>query len=930
MNDGAILRKYGVQTTIPITIYEVDGVDLRTDWTPAAADCEVMKDEGASTQCTNTATDEGSTFSIVLTATEMQAARITLKIVDAATKVFLDTTINIETYGHALAMHAFDLDDNSLNEALIMQVTTIATLASQTSFTLAAGSTDNDAYNGATVMIVDASTGVQKAFGSISDYVGSTKTVTLAQDPGIFVMAVSDKVYVITSDVFAILDRDLTGATHNVLRSMARRMRNIQDFGIYDMASVWVDESGGASSGTTNGEDATVTNRADDLDNAVTIAASVGLDKIHIQSGNSITLTGALNGYDVWGRLYTIALGGQSIAGTTFCWATISGIGTGSNPEFCYSTIGTVTLPPARFMYCSYTGTFTMSTAGAYRFIRGESGVAGANAPIWIKTSGQTITGEWRDYKGSITVTGLESGDVLTICGTLGTITLNGADASVEIRGTYKSIVNNLTGSPTVNLDGAILAADVATILEGLVLQVTTIATLASQTSFTLSAGSADDDAYGGATIIIVDASTGVQKAFGSISSYTGTSKTVTLAQDPGIFTMATSDKVYIVPSDVFAIWDRLLTGGTHNINNSAAKRAREASGKAIDSGTAQAGTVNTITLATGASSMDGAYDPSMIAIVVGTGMGQSRLIFQYDGTTKVAAVDRNWKVNPDNTSEYVIYANPGREHVNEGLAQAGATATITLNALASGTNDSYVGQIIFIRSGTGEDQARIVIAYNGTTKVATVQKDWYATPDNTSGYVMLPMQVETTDEIATAFYEHATAGHTAAGTFGKVFNDMLADTNEIQGKLPTNKFMGSSDGADDDGSINNIKTQTNAIEVDTQNIQGRLPASLVSGKMNADTTAISGSTDAADKAEASFEVIETGAAEAGTLSTTEMTTDLSEATDDHYNGRVIIWTSGVLLRQATNITDYVGATGKLTYSAVTEAPSAADTFVII
>ena len=37
----------------------------------------------------------------------------------------------------------------------------------------------------------------------------------------------------------------------------------------------------------------------------------------------------------------------------------------------------------------------------------------------------------------------------------------------------------------------------------------------------------------------------------------------------------------------------------------------------------------------------------------------------------------------------------------------------------------------------------------------------------------------------------------------------ILGDTNEIQGKLPTNKFMGSSDGADDDGTLNTIATDT-------------------------------------------------------------------------------------------------------------------------
>ena len=118
--------------------------------------------------------------------------------------------------------------------------------------------------------------------------------------------------------------------------------------------------------------------------------------------------------------------------------------------------------------------------------------------------------------------------------------------------------------------------------------------------------------------------------------------------------------------------------------------------------------------------------------------------------------------------------------------------------------------------------------------------------------------------------------------------------------------------------------------QADLDDIQTRLPAALVSGLMSSDVTAISTSTDAADKLEASAETIETGTAQTGTLSTTVMTTDLTEATDDHYIGRIIIWTSGVLLRQATDITDYSGTAGTLTYTAVTEAPSNGDTFVIV
>lgn len=109
MSQSVHLRKYGVQTTIEFELYEIDGVDLRTNWTPAQSDCEIEKNEGGYTICDNTASGT-TTYKIVLTATEMEFARGGLKIVDSATKVFLDKIVYIETYGNASAMHAFDLD----------------------------------------------------------------------------------------------------------------------------------------------------------------------------------------------------------------------------------------------------------------------------------------------------------------------------------------------------------------------------------------------------------------------------------------------------------------------------------------------------------------------------------------------------------------------------------------------------------------------------------------------------------------------------------------------------------------------------------------------------------------------------------------------------------------------------------------------------
>lgn len=88
----------------------------------------------------------------------------------------------------------------------VLARTTIATLTSQTSFTLTAGSTDNDAYNHAIIVVQDANSQIQKCQGVIADYTGSTKTVALVRDPAVFAMAVGDIVTIMAADSEAVWD----------------------------------------------------------------------------------------------------------------------------------------------------------------------------------------------------------------------------------------------------------------------------------------------------------------------------------------------------------------------------------------------------------------------------------------------------------------------------------------------------------------------------------------------------------------------------------------------------------------------------------------------------------------------------------------------------------------------------------------------------
>lgn len=114
------------------------------------------------------------------------------------------------------------------------------------------------------------------------------------------------------------------------------------------------------------------------------------------------------------------------------------------------------------------------------------------------------------------------------------------------------------------------------------------------------------------------------------------------------------------------------------------------------------------------------------------------------------------------------------------------------------------------------------------------------------------------------------------------------------------------------------------------QDIQSRVPAALISGRMDSNMSAIAGNSNSATSLSASASTIVIGAATSTTLSTTQMSTALTEDTDDHFNGRIIIWTSGALKDQATDITDYNGTTKTLTFTATTEAPADSDTFVIV
>ena len=184
--------KPGSTVYIPVNTFDSNDPSASvtaTNW--ANTDCHVHKDGGT----TQRASSAGETLSLNfdgITGNHLLA-------IDTAD----NTTANFYEAGstYHVRIEGVTVDAGTINawigtfslgyEGAILD-TTIATLASQTSFTLEDGSSDNDAYNGSVCIIHDLASAVQIAQGVVTDYVGSTKTVTLGFDPGIFTMAAGD------------------------------------------------------------------------------------------------------------------------------------------------------------------------------------------------------------------------------------------------------------------------------------------------------------------------------------------------------------------------------------------------------------------------------------------------------------------------------------------------------------------------------------------------------------------------------------------------------------------------------------------------------------------------------------------------------------------------------------------------------------------
>ena len=94
-----------------------------------------------------------------------------------------------------------------------------------------------------------------------------------------------------------------------------------------------------------------------------------------------------------------------------------------------------------------------------------------------------------------------------------------------------------------------------------------------------------------------------------------------------------------------------------------------------------------------------------------------------------------------DGALEHIDVTAGGTGYVNThtGTAQVGSTSTtIVLAATASATNDIYNSMTVYISSGSGSGQIKVITDYVGSTYTATVST-WTTNPDNTIVVEVLP-----------------------------------------------------------------------------------------------------------------------------------------------------------------------------------------------
>ncbi len=314
--------------------------------------------------------------------------------------------------------------------------------------------------------------GIQTDLDNGTDGLGAIKADTAAiltdtGTSGVLLAATATSAQLV-DDVW---DEALTGASHNVATSSGRRLRQIQESGsVYSEGAVWIDTVNGTA-GTVSYENGTTDNPVDNIADANTIAAAVGLSRFRVAPGSSITFAADQTDKEFLGHDWTLNLGSRNVSGSFIEGATLaaSTMTAASGGTVFYQCVfdNNVTLAPC-IIRESYFGnvTITAGSAGSFYSNLCMSRVAGSGTPTFDFGAALNASNlSMRHYSGGITIANMGAGTgtyelSLEGQGQLIVAASCSATSNASVRGAF-DITDNAGGAVTITQTANYTAANV-------------------------------------------------------------------------------------------------------------------------------------------------------------------------------------------------------------------------------------------------------------------------------------------------------------------------------------------------------------------------------------------------------------------------------------------------------------------------------------
>ena len=583
---------------------------------------------------------------------------------------------------------------------------------------------------------------------------------------------------------------------------------------------------------------------------------------------------------------------------------------------------------------------------------------------------GSTVHLPWHtfdsnDPSASVTITGLALADILVYkngsvterASTAGFALLDtdgiDFDAKVGIHGVSVDLSDNTTAGfyeggarywvviDTITVDAAsvrFVLAEFTIGYEGALLN-TSIATLSTQTSFTLTDGPAENDALNGCRVVIHDVASAVQWGSALITDYVGATKTVTLSAGT-TFTAAASDNIAIFPPALLPT----VAGNTIDVTATGAAGIDwgnvENPTTAVDLSGTDIQLADTVTTLTGHTAQTG---DNYARLGAPAGASMSADIAAAKADTAAILVDTGTSgvvIAAGQTVDTVTTLTGHTAQTGDSFARLGAPAGASVSAdIAAAKVDTAA---ILVDTGT----SGVVIAAGQTVDTVTTLTGHTAQTGDSFARLGAPAGVSVSADIAAVKVDTAatlvdtgTSGVVIAA--GQTVDTVTTLTGHTAQTGDSFARLGAPAGASVSADVAAVKVDTAATLDDTGTAgvviaagQTVATATTVTNEVTADVTKISGDATAADRLEAMMDGVVIAQVNDASATTTAFAADgFTETTDDHYNGRLVTFISGALSGQQTDITGYDAAGGaqgsqQFTVTALTEAPGNNDFFV--